>query len=109
MKKTLLPYEQTGYFNKEVTDYLSGASALKPFYKLPTEISSLPQIIEQKKLEDMHRDIVSNALMRQHAKVFADKNLPEIKSNIESLKNENTFTVTTAHQPNLFLGPLYVI
>jgi len=109
MKKALLPYEQTGYFSKVVTDYLSGASALKPFYNFPPEISSFPQIIEQKKSDVIHRDVVSNVVMRQHAKIFAEKNLSDVRSNIESLKNENTFTVTTAHQPNLFLGPLYVI
>src|SRR5438132_9568937 len=109
MKKALLPYEQTGYFSKVVTDYLSEATALKPFYNLPPEISSFPQIIEQKKSDVIHRAVVSNVLMKQHARIFAEKNLQEVRSNIESLKNENTFTVTTAHQPNLFLGPLYMI
>src|SRR5437016_844244 len=32
-----------------------------------------------------------------------------VKSNIEKLQQPNTFTITTAHQPVLFTGPLYVI
>lgn len=31
------------------------------------------------------------------------------KNNIESLKNESTFTITTGHQLSLFTGPLYFI
>ena len=32
-----------------------------------------------------------------------------VGQNIESLLSENTFTVTTAHQPSLLLGPLYFV
>ena len=30
-----------------------------------------------------------------------------VKTNIELLNEENTFSICTAHQPNLFTGPLY--
>jgi hypothetical protein len=33
----------------------------------------------------------------------------KVKQNIQSLADQNTFTVTTAHQPNIFTGPLYFI
>ena len=33
----------------------------------------------------------------------------KVKQHIELLADENTFTVTTAHQPNIFTGPLYFI
>jgi len=32
-----------------------------------------------------------------------------VKKNIEALLSEDTFTITTAHQNNLFTGPLYFI
>jgi bacillithiol synthase len=32
-----------------------------------------------------------------------------VRANIQALLRENTFTVTTAHQPSLLLGPLYFI
>ena len=109
MKKALIPYEQTGYFQKVVTDYLQGARELTPFYNLPPNISSFPQMIEQKKSENINREVLSNALMHQHSKFFTEQKTEIVQSNIESLKDANTFTVTTAHQPHLFLGPLYVI
>lgn len=34
---------------------------------------------------------------------------PAVQENIEALLQENTFTVCTAHQPNLFTGPLYFV
>jgi bacillithiol biosynthesis cysteine-adding enzyme BshC len=33
----------------------------------------------------------------------------EVSANIKALSNENTFTVTTGHQLNLFTGPLYFL
>jgi len=109
MKKILLPYEQTGYFSKVVLDYLNEAPELKPFYVLPPKLSSIPFMIELKKKDPVDREVVSRALMQQHAKLFSEKDLQAVRDNINSLKSPNTFTVSTAHQPNLFLGPLYTI
>lgn len=109
MKKAFLPYEQTGYFSKVIIDYLKGAAELESFYNLPPQISSIPEIIEQKKSDPPDREVVCSALLKQHAKLFSEKNLPAVLSNIESLRFPHAFTVTTAHQPSLFLGPLYVI
>src|SRR5437868_13590561 len=109
MKKTLLSHEQTGFFSKTVIDYLHEADALKSFYNSPPNVSSISQITEQKKSDTLHREVLCNALLKQHSKIFSEKNLGAVRSNIESLRFQHTFTVTTAHQPNLFLGPLYVI
>lgn len=40
---------------------------------------------------------------------YGDKATGVVKSNIEALLRENTFTICTAHQPNIFTGPLYFI
>lgn len=109
MKKALIPYEQTGYFSKVVIDYLQEAKELIPFYSFPPNISSFPQIFEQKQSENINREVLRNALMQQHSKFFTEKNSDIVHESIEALKDANTFTVTTAHQPHLFLGPLYVI
>src|SRR6266513_4822894 len=109
MKKALIPYEQTGYFSQAIIDYLQGAKELAPFYNFPPKISSFPQIIGQKRSENINREVLRNALLHQHSKFFTEKNSGIVHDNIESLKDASTFTVTTAHQPHLFLGPLYVI
>ncbi|MBS1658462.1 MAG: bacillithiol biosynthesis cysteine-adding enzyme BshC [Bacteroidetes bacterium] len=109
MKKLLIPFEETGYFSKVVLDYLSESPALKPFYVLPPKLSSFPFAIELKKKNYQHRDILPAILLKQHARLMLDKNIESVIENINSLESPNTFTVTTAHQPNLFLGPLYTI
>src|SRR5262249_3301948 len=104
-----IPYEQTGYFSKVVLDYLSESPTLKPFYILPPKLSSFPFSVDLKKRDELHREELSSALVKQHSKLFSEKSFPIVRENIESLKLSNTFTVTTSHQPNLFLGPLYTI
>lgn len=52
------------------------------------------------------RATLVNALTNQY-KDYASVN--EVNSNIESLLKDNTFTVTTGHQLNLLIGPIYFI
>ncbi|MCY7409813.1 MAG: bacillithiol biosynthesis cysteine-adding enzyme BshC [Chitinophagales bacterium] len=109
MKKVNISYERTNFFSKVVLDYLNEAKELKSFYNLPPALSSFPETIEKIKLRHNNRESVSETLLKQHTRLFAEKNLGAVRASIELLRDKNTFTVTTAHQPNLFLGPLYVI
>ena len=104
---TKLDYSATGYFTPLVLDYLRGAEELKEFYALAPELNSFPAAILEKQKQNVERGILVEALKNQYGdSLIADS--PTHK-NISALLNENTFTVTTAHQPNLFLGPLYLI
>ncbi len=47
-----------------------------------------------------------NSLLKQYNGFSISQ---EVQNNIESLKNSNTYTITTGHQLNLFTGPLYFI
>ena len=35
--------------------------------------------------------------------------LESVNKNLELLKSENTYTITTGHQLNIFTGPMYII
>ncbi|MBS1748013.1 MAG: bacillithiol biosynthesis cysteine-adding enzyme BshC [Bacteroidetes bacterium] len=98
-------YEQTGYFSKLAIDYINGADQLKEFYNLPPTIEGLQQSIEQRK-GFRFRNVLVEQLRDQYKDIEVT---PKIFENIAALGEENTFTVTTAHQPNIFSGPLYVI
>ena len=54
----------------------------------------------------MTRLHVSDVINEQYSDI---KTTESVRQNIESLLDENTFTVITAHQPSLFTGPLYYI
>ncbi|MGL1381519.1 bacillithiol biosynthesis protein BshC, partial [Vibrio parahaemolyticus] len=47
-----------------------------------------------------------NALEKQYAGLSLSD---QVVNNMALLLAENTFTITTAHQPNIFTGPLYFI
>jgi bacillithiol biosynthesis cysteine-adding enzyme BshC len=100
----LIPYNQTHSFTKIALDYLQLSEKLKPFYSFPPNIEGLKNAIEQKKKHKINRTLLTQELQKQYSSVPA---IDTVNKNIELLKQENTFTICTAHQPNLFTGPLY--
>jgi len=106
IKKTVLNYSEVGYLSDIVTKYLDEDHLLKPFYKYAPNSSSFKQIIEDKKKENINRQLLVEVLKSQNSE-FRIQNL--VEKNIEALLNPNTFTVTTGHQLCLFTGPLYFI
>ncbi len=101
-----ISYQQTNAFTKIPLAYTSGADALKPFYSFEPTIDGIIEAIEQKKTQNVNRKLLVSELERQYQSIEATE---AVKSNIQSLLSEDTFTVCTAHQPNLFTGPVYFI
>jgi bacillithiol synthase len=106
MIKTKLPYQQTGYFSKLMADYLEEKEELKPFYNQNCDIQSFEKMMEERGQLPINRTVLVEALMQQYKGVEISATT---KNNIQQLKNDNCFTVTTGHQLNLFTGPLYFI
>jgi bacillithiol synthase len=99
-----LTYAQTKAFSTIVTDYLREAPQLRSFYAEAPTLEGIKATIEKKKTQTLYRDVLTTALKEQ----YKGRSLrPEVAGNIELLNRETTFTVCTAHQPNLFTGPLY--
>ncbi|WP_346239459.1 bacillithiol biosynthesis cysteine-adding enzyme BshC [Niabella insulamsoli] len=103
---TGIPYDQTHSFSKTVLDYLHGSEALRPFYHLFPEKSAMLEAIKQKAEHKQDRELLYNYLKDQYDRLEQDQ---AVISNIELLRETQTFTITTAHQPNIFTGPLYFI
>jgi bacillithiol biosynthesis cysteine-adding enzyme BshC len=101
-----LPYQQTGYFSKIISDYLDGAPALTPFYQHPVTPDGIRASLEARRKAKVDRKTLVTALKDQYQLVDP---APAVLDNIERLLDENTFTVCTAHQPAIFTGPLYFI
>ncbi|MCY7422837.1 MAG: bacillithiol biosynthesis cysteine-adding enzyme BshC [Chitinophagaceae bacterium] len=101
-----IPYQQTGFFSKMVIDYLQQDEKIHPFYKHPVSIYGIKAAIEARKATQNHRQILVEVLRKQYAG-FALTTSQE--RNLNNLLLENTFTITTAHQPNIFTGHLYFI
>jgi bacillithiol biosynthesis cysteine-adding enzyme BshC len=104
-KCSYIPYDKTGYFSKLVIDYLNSAPQLQPFYNFSPTLEGLEQSIGQRK-NFRHRKLLVETLQQQYEGLNVHE---KVSANLQLLSNENTFTVTTAHQPNIFTGPLYVV
>ncbi len=101
-----ISYAQTGAFSKTVTDYVAGNAALQPFYSFPVSIDGVKAAITQRQKFATNRALLVNTLKKQYSSISTTNKVSE---NIQLLLNENTFTITTAHQPNIFTGPLYFL
>jgi bacillithiol biosynthesis cysteine-adding enzyme BshC len=101
-----LDYSQTGYFKKIIVEYLSSDINLKEFYAYSPNIKGINAAIEKRKLHPVDRQLLADELMKQYGEINDAEN---VKDNIRLLTDENTFTICTAHQPNIFTGHLYFI
>lgn len=102
-----IPLAETGMFPKIVLDYLSGNDFLKQFYTYSPDLNSFGDAINNRRFTSKSRENLVNVLLDQYSSIgITDE---KVLANIHSLKNENTFTVTTGHQLCVFTGPLYFI
>ena len=108
-KKVNISYKDTGQFSKAFTDYMEGASNLKPFYEYAPSVKSFGEAIKKMEGYEYSRKILSTSI-----KEYYTRNAPGMASdatmeNIKKLGDKNCYTVTTGHQLCLFTGPLYFI
>ncbi len=101
-----IAYASTGYFTPIVTDYLQGHKNLEPFYQYRPDMNGMRNAIEARKQFHTNRNLLVEELKKQYAGLTLSK---KQESNLDNLLKANTFTITTAHQPNIFTGPLYFI
>lgn len=105
---TTLKFSNTGYFSSLILDYLDEKPELHKYYSRFPNIDNFKKQIEEKGSVFTFdtRQTLAKALFEQYKDVDASEKTLE---NIELLKLENTFTITTGHQLNLFTGPLYFL
>ena len=108
MPNDCISYQNSGYFSPLMNDYLNQNSKLQSLYnRFPSLENFEKQIIEK---QNNFRHDNRNTLVAVLQKQYSGLEISHLtQQNIESLKVENTFTVTTGHQLNLFSGPLYFL
>lgn len=110
---TLFNYQETGFFSDIVTDFLDRNSALRPFYAHEVSKDGLFAAMQARAAFPTNRKLLVAALEEQYAKLpasntrAAGSNL--VAANIQLLGQDNTFSICTAHQPNIFTGYLYFV
>ncbi len=108
MPKDCISYQNSRFVTPIIKDYLEQKENVQPLYNRFPSIDNFEAQIIEKGLNYNHqnRAILYDTILRQYDNIQAsDATL----KNIELLKNNSSFTITTGHQLNLFTGPLYFL
>lgn len=108
MRKETIHREKTNLFSKQQIDLSYNQKAFSDFISAPFSIDSFPEIIATKKTQFSlkQRSVLCDSLEKQYNSV---ENRVKVNEQIELLRKENSFTITTGHQLSLLTGPLYFI
>ncbi|MEY8848462.1 bacillithiol biosynthesis cysteine-adding enzyme BshC [Psychroserpens sp. XS_ASV72] len=101
-----IPFRDTNYFSSLICDYLDQNDHLKPFYNRFPKLENFKEQIQEKqsRFSSENRRVLTDVLNTQYESIESSE---LTQQNINLLRDNATFTVTTGHQLNLFTGPLY--
>ncbi|WP_306352934.1 bacillithiol biosynthesis cysteine-adding enzyme BshC [Flavobacterium sp. '19STA2R22 D10 B1'] len=108
MPSDCISYQESGYFTPLMNDYLDQKPNIQSLYnRFPSLENFKEQIIEkQQNYPVSFRGVLVSALQKQYKSIETSASTQQ---NIDALLKNNTFTITTGHQLNLFTGPLYFL
>ena len=106
MKVIDIDIENVLQFSNKDRDYLLNTDRFSSLIKYKFDSSEFPTLINDRKSFQTDRKLLVEVIKDQYTSLNTSE---KTKKHIESLLDDNTFTITTAHQPNLFTGPLYSI
>lgn len=107
MNVQALTFRSTGAFSALANDFLDKPEKFADWLPLPFSKAGIEKAMVQRAgFGAVRRNVLLAALKAQYASL-PNQQLPMAK--LERLGNEGVFTITTAHQPNLFTGPAYLI
>lgn len=103
-----ISYKDTNYFSKLILDYLEEKQELQGFYANYPKLENFKEQLAAKKenYTTQTRKVLVDSLTAQYANTNIS---PKTAENLKFLGQENTYTITTGHQLNLFTGPLYFL
>jgi bacillithiol biosynthesis cysteine-adding enzyme BshC len=101
-----IEFEETGRFSSIFLDYINNKESLRQFFNLLPEIDNFRTDAAKRDFDAGKRKILMKALEEQYSGIETTSTVTE---NIGALAKNNTFTITTGHQLNIFTGPLYFI
>jgi bacillithiol synthase len=110
MDASCINYKDTGFFSQTVIDYIDDKPGLKPFYSYRPDMEGFKAFLKTKKVI-ADRSLLADVLTEQYVHIQQNDKFPvqDVRANIDLLRDQNTYTITTGHQLNIFAGPLYFI
>ena len=101
-----IDYNTIPFLSNKDLAYINEKAELRSFYEYDINLDSFEQVIAKRIQKSVDRSILVEVLHDQYKSKAPSA---VVRQNIDSLLDEKTFTVITAHQPALFTGPLYFI
>jgi len=107
MNCTHLPFNAGQLFSKFDIDYTMQSPDLRAFYLHEPSLSGLHAAMEIRESYQTNRTALVDVFKKQYQTL---SRVPSsVMDTINSLEEDSVYTVTTAHQPVLFTGPIYFI
>lgn len=108
MPSDCISYQDSGYFTPIINDYLNREPSLQSLYNRFPTLENFEAQIQEKQQNYNHgfRATLVSELKKQYEGFTVSM---ATQANIESLSQQNTHTIVTGHQLNLFSGPLYFL
>ena len=101
-----MDYRDTGAFSRLVYDFVADAQSLRPFQSYRPDAAGFRQAVQARNAVPVDREALCAGIRDTHA----SRPLTDLQaSHLEALSKPGTFTVCTAHQPNIFTGYLYFV
>ena len=102
MKTSTFNFSETHQFSKIFNDFASNSPLLADFQVAPATPANYLKQIENRNFGTAERTLLHQALCQQYAHLPASPT-----EQIDLLLQDNTFTLVTGHQLNIFTGTLY--
>ncbi|RLD23792.1 MAG: bacillithiol biosynthesis cysteine-adding enzyme BshC, partial [Bacteroidetes bacterium] len=106
MRVEKVALDKTGSFSRIFLDYIASEPKLAHTHSFEPSVQGFEKALSYRKLSAAHRNTLVSVLKEQYEGITISESVEE---NINLLKEQNTFTVTTGHQLNIFTGPLFFI
>ncbi|QEK51747.1 bacillithiol biosynthesis cysteine-adding enzyme BshC [Pedobacter aquae] len=106
MEAQYIDYEETRCFSPALIRYIRQDADLKPFYHHPANLAGFKALLANKKVI-ANRQALVEVLKEQYQAITNQSAVTQ--THINQLLQDNSYTITTGHQLNIFTGPLYFI
>ncbi|KHJ39742.1 bacillithiol biosynthesis cysteine-adding enzyme BshC [Pedobacter glucosidilyticus] len=106
MEAQYIDYEETRCFSPALIRYIRQDADLKPFYHHPANLAGFKALLANKKVI-ANRQALVEVLKEQYQAITNQS--AATQAHINQLLQDNSYTITTGHQLNIFTGPLYFI
>lgn len=100
---TRIPFADVPQLSKTDADYATHPDKFSDFIAGLPELAAFEQVIRAKQRQKIPRVVLADVIHQQY------DILGETHGSIDLLREDDQFTVVTAHQPALLTGPLYFI